>query len=289
MRNQVPTFDELVNDDMPDAALSLLTLEYAELLEQLKRLRDYDAAFEHMGNSAFALVIPNVHIDGTLSVRMVITDGHGTITPWTTSFNVTAHDADTGEELADAVDDGVFGGIDAVLDELIIAPEKARTIFWKTTMTSGALYEGVQCSFESRFDTEKSTKKPVEPNRVNYIEGLFWKLSYNEEREWYVYLKDGSANGYKQAHQGFPAADLVDGITVQMIADVMKLEIADDIRDGAVPETVTTFSDLHDHVDANMYADSLQSAHEGLSGQSYLDYINDVTDIVDAWLRTGRK
>ena len=71
------------------------------------------------------------------------------------------------------------------------------------------------------------------------------------------------------------------------IVSAMKAEILSDIDAGTVPASVTSFSELHDYVDANMYADELLSAREE-SGEPYLDFINAVTDEVDAWLQAGR-
>lgn len=286
-----PTFTELRDSGNHTAALSLLTAEYADLIDTLKTADDYEAHFVHIGGGRqgdYALLIDTISIDHTLTVQAWITNGHGTITPDTDLFTVELRDHADGTEVADGVSENVHDAIAKALDELVIAPS-TRSIFWKTTMTEGILLEGEHCAFDVRFDAEKSTQKPVDPDAVRKIEGVFWKVERNDDREWYLYLKDGSIDGMPQPHQGFPVADLVGGITVQMIADVMKRQITDDIRDGVVPEDVTTFSQLHDHVDANMYGDDVQLARERSTGQNWLDYINEATDIVDAWLRAGRK
>ena len=74
---------------------------------------------------------------------------------------------------------------------------------------------------------------------------------------------------------------------IAAIVAVTKAEILVDIEDGTVPTTVATFSELHDYVDANMYADDLICIAM-LDGADYLSFINEVTDEVDAWLRAGR-
>jgi hypothetical protein len=71
------------------------------------------------------------------------------------------------------------------------------------------------------------------------------------------------------------------------IVAATKAEILVDIANGTVPATVSTFSELHDYVDANMYADEL-ICNRLMDGDEYLSFINAVTDEVDAWLRAGR-
>ena len=78
-------------------------------------------------------------------------------------------------------------------------------------------------------------------------------------------------------------------ISIEGIARRMCREIAEDIDVyGTVPDTVRSFGELHDYVDANMYADQWCTVRERVTGETWLDYINHVTDIVDAWLQSGR-
>lgn len=79
--------------------------------------------------------------------------------------------------------------------------------------------------------------------------------------------------------------------------DRAKQEVLDDIANGVVPERVTRFTQLHDHVDANEYGglceDGWESAlvdqvndshpHDGQRG------INYVQGMVNAWLEADRK
>ncbi|MEU7631738.1 hypothetical protein AB0C34_17370 [Nocardia sp. NPDC049220] len=71
------------------------------------------------------------------------------------------------------------------------------------------------------------------------------------------------------------------------VAAVMMGQICEDITAGIVPATVGTFEELHDHLDANMYADEFVRMIEQ-SGRAWADFINGATDIVDVWLRAGR-
>jgi hypothetical protein len=70
-----------------------------------------------------------------------------------------------------------------------------------------------------------------------------------------------------------------------------KREILEDIKSGRVPSTARTFAELHDYVDANMYA-GLADASSPLTGLSRHDErasMRRVQDALDAWLRTGRR
>lgn len=65
-----------------------------------------------------------------------------------------------------------------------------------------------------------------------------------------------------------------------------KAEILEDIRTGVVPANVADFSSLHDYVDANEYAgfcDNDRRADWTVEGWA------SVQEIVDTWLRNGRK
>ena len=77
-------------------------------------------------------------------------------------------------------------------------------------------------------------------------------------------------------------------IDTAAIVAAMKREITADIEAGIVPSTITDFSELHDYVDANVYADEELLKYEETTGQEWLDYINGVQDEVHQWLKDGR-
>lgn len=61
-----------------------------------------------------------------------------------------------------------------------------------------------------------------------------------------------------------------------------KTEILDDIREGRVPRDVASFTELHDHVDANEYG--------GLCDERSdfdLDFANAMQTAVDEWIKGG--
>ncbi len=81
----------------------------------------------------------------------------------------------------------------------------------------------------------------------------------------------------------------------------MKAEILADIEKGMVPETVSSFSDLHTYVDANTYggfADedylsevwAYYGAHSdnGCPAEVY-DFVNNAQNAINTWLEKGRK
>lgn len=79
--------------------------------------------------------------------------------------------------------------------------------------------------------------------------------------------------------------------------EVAKREILADIANGAVPESVKSFQELHDYVDANMYVSDADRDDRriGPLGKSlgwkvddYVELTNDAMDQIDAWLKSGR-
>jgi hypothetical protein len=65
-------------------------------------------------------------------------------------------------------------------------------------------------------------------------------------------------------------------------------EVLQDIADGVLPADIGRFSELHDHVDANMYADELIVARQHLSSHDFIDFIGPVQDVVTGWLQAER-
>lgn len=70
------------------------------------------------------------------------------------------------------------------------------------------------------------------------------------------------------------------------IVALMKEQILEDIAAGVVPVTVNSFSELHDYCDANTYGDPLVIERER-AGESWSDFIPEVQNEVDAWLKNG--
>lgn len=67
-------------------------------------------------------------------------------------------------------------------------------------------------------------------------------------------------------------------------------EILEDVDSGTLPRDVANFSALHDHVDANMYADEEIQALEALAGddgERRTTYYALAQGRVDAWIRAG--
>lgn len=79
--------------------------------------------------------------------------------------------------------------------------------------------------------------------------------------------------------------------TIQTLALGIKRLVQADIDAGRIPPTVRSFSELHDHVDANDYI-STARVELGLSAYNNeeiptLD--NPAVDIVNDWLAKGRR
>lgn len=92
-----------------------------------------------------------------------------------------------------------------------------------------------------------------------------------------------------------------DGLLLEVV-HLMKREILCDIHWKFLPESVSSFSELHDYRDANCYggfcddefADKMievfggRDEHEGMP-QGLIDFINAAQDQIDQWLKGGRK
>ena len=88
-------------------------------------------------------------------------------------------------------------------------------------------------------------------------------------------------------------------VTSSEIAEQMKQEILEDAKGGVIPETITTFADLHKYVDANCYGGTeklLEDAHDAApdteeghtqAWNRFCGLVNPATDEVDAWIRAG--
>lgn len=91
---------------------------------------------------------------------------------------------------------------------------------------------------------------------------------------------------YRARQQADALGDLFAACEEQVRVHVerAKAEILADIDEGRVPATVHTFSELHDHVDANEYG--------GLNAETdpelWIPLGNAVQAEVDVWLRAGR-
>lgn len=76
---------------------------------------------------------------------------------------------------------------------------------------------------------------------------------------------------------------------VANIVKRMKGEILGDILNGDVPPSVASFSELHDHVDANTYGGFCDDDFPlDMSDVSQVEAINDCQHEVDEWLKQGR-
>lgn len=77
--------------------------------------------------------------------------------------------------------------------------------------------------------------------------------------------------------------------SAESIAERAKVEILADVRAGALPADVPTFSALHDHCDANMlmFAGTDGSMPYDVGNQRDADVINEAFDLLDAWIRAG--
>ncbi len=66
----------------------------------------------------------------------------------------------------------------------------------------------------------------------------------------------------------------------------MKEEIIQDMAEGRVPKTVRSFSELHDHVDANEYGGFCEDGFNfSAANGAKVDLVAECQDAVDRWLK----
>lgn len=80
----------------------------------------------------------------------------------------------------------------------------------------------------------------------------------------------------------------------------MKHEIIDDVSAGQVPADCSSFSELHDYVDANCYGgfcedELMQNLIDHFGGRdedegmpdAFMAYLNDAQNAIDRWIKEG--
>ena len=75
--------------------------------------------------------------------------------------------------------------------------------------------------------------------------------------------------------------------TIRAYADTIMAEIHKDIADGTVPASVGSFSELHDYVDANDYAQQAGVPTYVADADDPWEIVNTVEAEVDARLKAG--
>jgi hypothetical protein len=85
--------------------------------------------------------------------------------------------------------------------------------------------------------------------------------------------------------QWCPTPDQIDALV-----SACRYEILDDMESGEVPgEEVASFTDLHDHVDANMYGVRYVTRYSrSRSDAAGIDLMNAAHDVLDPWLARRR-
>lgn len=73
----------------------------------------------------------------------------------------------------------------------------------------------------------------------------------------------------------------------ESLAGRMKQEIAELIEAGTIPPTASSFSELHDYIDANCLGGT-EAMMEQMEQGEFIDICIDAIAAVDAWLARGR-
>jgi hypothetical protein len=74
---------------------------------------------------------------------------------------------------------------------------------------------------------------------------------------------------------------------IKATVKLAKEQILADIDEGTVPAGVSSFRELHGHVDANEYGD-LTTRDDVGDWEEFIEFSNDVQIEVDKWLAAGR-
>lgn len=74
------------------------------------------------------------------------------------------------------------------------------------------------------------------------------------------------------------------------VVERAKREVLADIAAGHVPATVRTYSELHDHVDANYYGGAFEGelSEDDAERDEQMGFWGRVQDAVDEWIKAGR-
>jgi hypothetical protein len=67
----------------------------------------------------------------------------------------------------------------------------------------------------------------------------------------------------------------------------IKSDVNTCLREGIIPSTVASFSELHDYLDANTLGDT-EAIAEDMEWVEFLDVCNAAFERVDEWLKAGR-
>ncbi len=75
-------------------------------------------------------------------------------------------------------------------------------------------------------------------------------------------------------------------MTPHELAEAIKADIISEINSGMIPRTVSSFSELHDYLDANCLGPTEGLMEAGSDFKSELAVFNEAQGIVNAWLHT---
>jgi hypothetical protein len=104
--------------------------------------------------------------------------------------------------------------------------------------------------------------------------------------------RDGDFSDEATTAQGMRPITFEDG--VEIASTWARDEVSGDINEGKVPAAVRSFSELHDHVDANGYGGAFawpcqpSEGRDSAYQEEFVRFWNAVQGNVDAWLRAGR-
>ena len=96
---------------------------------------------------------------------------------------------------------------------------------------------------------------------------------------------------FEKLQAEFEAWDSQDEPEESSLVESIKKEVRELIADGTIPATVSSFSELHDYVDANMLGGTEDLLQFDENGDSHcdIDELNAAQTEVSEWLKNGRQ
>lgn len=113
---------------------------------------------------------------------------------------------------------------------------------------------------------------------------LYYSTIYES---WVVRWTEGTDEAFSANIDEEEAERLIREALIESAVELAKREIRADVKLGRVPTTVTSFSELHDYVDANEYGGLCDDGQPGMDHEDWIAWGNDIQTRVDSWIKGG--
>ena len=104
---------------------------------------------------------------------------------------------------------------------------------------------------------------------------------------WAVRWTEGGSEAFSANVDEAEAERLIREALMEAAVARAKREIQADVKLGRVPTSVTSFSELHDYVDANEYGGLCDDGQPGMDHEDWIAWGNSIQTRVDTWIKGG--